>query len=307
MEIIKVSDAFAQLSAAELQFGESEGAIRTYLHQLSDRLAATCARADICCSGKNIVFDQYSQDEWTFGHLYCNYRGLYLAASDSTEAMSLQPGEEQTYSLTAIRDCPIAWVRAISKRETIEAFLGQVQETILGRNDELRNQIVGLAAIVLPADQAASGEFQQVAQSLGFERVAPNWQAAQMKVFIDPETAVRSACVLVEEVCKHILDAKHAAYDHGSTLPQLVDTVREALGLETKNAKNNPLGKVSSGLTTVLHNIGVLRNTTGDAHGRRLNYQAATRAQARFAVNAAGTIAMYLMEQWKLFKEASVC
>jgi len=264
-----MSDALTQLSAAEEQFGESEAAARNYLNSLSDHLAATCSRADIHCSGDNLVLDQYTEDEWTFGHLYCNYNGLYIGASDSTQAMNLMPGEEQTFSLTKIKECPIAWVRSISKREVIEAFLKKVQKELLRRTDELRTQVVELAAVALPAERAASREFEDRAKSLGFDRIAP----------------------------------KRVSFDEGLPLPQLVDATRAALGLETKSAKTDPLGKVSAGLTTVLQNIGALRNSTSDAHGRGLDYKEATRAQARLAVNAAGTIATYLLEQWKLIKD----
>src|SRR3546814_19748416 len=54
-----------------------------------------------------------------------------------------------------------------------------------------------------------------------------------------------------------------------------------------------------SGLTSVAKGIGALRTHGGDAHGREKGFRRIDARIARLAVNAASTLALFLIETWE--------
>jgi Abortive infection C-terminus len=57
--------------------------------------------------------------------------------------------------------------------------------------------------------------------------------------------------------------------------------------------------QVLGGLTSVAKGIGALRTHGGDAHGREKGYRRIELRIARFAITAASSIALFLIETWK--------
>jgi hypothetical protein len=135
---------------------DEEQMLRNYLLALSDRLQSACSRADIYCASDNLQLEPCGDDEAVFGYIYCNDKGLMIASAFSGDRVAYAPGEEILYSVTTVKECPLTWLRAICRREVIEAFLTQVQEQVLQRTDELRTRVVELATLAVPADRAAA-------------------------------------------------------------------------------------------------------------------------------------------------------
>ena len=57
--------------------------------------------------------------------------------------------------------------------------------------------------------------------------------------------------------------------------------------------------KVLSGVTTATEGIGALRTHGGDAHGRERGHRRIDPRIARFAIHAASTVALFLIETWE--------
>lgn len=299
------SDMLTGLDALVERAGHEEQALRNYLQALSDRLQTACSRADIFCASDNLQLEPCGDDESVFGYIYCNERGLMIASAFSGDTAHLMPGEEISYSVTSIKECPLPWLRAICRREVIEAFLTKVQERVLQRTDELRTRVVELATLALPADHSAAADFQQLAAELGFGKIGADWRTAQVKAVGDPDTAIRAACTMIESVCKHILDDKREIYAADADLGILFKSARKALGLDPDAGTEEMLQRIVGGMNSSVQGIGMLRNRASDAHGRGLGHVALKPAHAKLAVNAAGAIVTFLLERWKDVKSGT--
>lgn len=120
----------------------------------------------------------------------------------------------------------------------------------------------------------------------------------------DPEDAVTAACSLIEAVCRSIL------IELGLTLPAkkdiegLLKAVQEPLGLSPGRTDLPPeieqdIRQILGGITSVAKGIGALRTHGGDAHGREKGFRRIDARIARLAINAASSIALFLIETWE--------
>ncbi|MGX5805329.1 abortive infection family protein [Bradyrhizobium sp. Arg314] len=139
---------------------------------------------------------------------------------------------------------------------------------------------------------------------LDFDTVQAEIARALPNTEDDPEDAVTAACSLVEAVCRSIL------IELGLTLPPkkdidgLIRAVQEPLGLSPGRSDlpaeiEADIRQILSGLTSVAKGIGALRTHAGDAHGRERGFKRIDPRIARFAINAASTIALFFIETWE--------
>jgi hypothetical protein len=293
-------DMLTGLDALVARAGHHEQELRDYLSATSERLRTVCSRADLYCRGEQLVLEECGDGEHVFGYLACSTNGLYLAHAFTGDVLYLNPGESIDYTIIEAKDSPLPFLRAICSREVIEAFLMRVQEEVLRRTDELRSRVVDLATLAMPPDHAAAADTQRLAEKLGFGGIAGDWRAAQVKAITDPSTAVRSACTLVESVCKHVLEARGVKPE--GDLAGLLKATRKTLGLDADAGVDKPLQRLVSGLGNAVSAIGTLRNLASDAHGKGAAPLVVSSAQAKLAVNAAGVIVTYLLDRLEAVK-----
>lgn len=297
------NDILADLDGLVDKAGHEEASLREYLLSLSHRLSVVCSRADVRSESETIRLEECGDDEWMFGYIFCNAGGLSIASAFSGDGIGLAPGEDISYEVTSVEKCPLPWLRVICRRAVIEAFLSKVQEEVLRRADELRSRVVELETLASPPTQSAAADFRQVSEELGFGKIAGNWRDAQIKTSTDPETAVTAARTMIESVCKHILDDKREPYAANAKLGALFRSTRRGLRFHADSNTNDILERIINGLNTTVEAIGLLRNRVSDAHGKGRDQGSVIPAEAKLAVNAAGAVAMFLLETWKSDKE----
>lgn len=146
-----------------------------------------------------------------------------------------------------------------------------------------------------PSDREISGVFK----SFDTDSVHEVWQKALERRSIDPEGAITSARTLIETVCKQILDRMNIPYNQDKTdLPELYKLTSKALNLAPSQHTEDTFKKILGGVTTIVNELGSLRNRIGDAHGKgKKRIRPATR-HAELAVNLAGAAALFLVETW---------
>lgn len=171
----------------------------------------------------------------------------------------------------------------------------------------------GLAVVVsggkaVITERSSSGvlaePFIKKVAHLDFDTVQRDVSRALANIEDDPEDAVTAACALIESVCRSIL------IELGLPLPQrldidgLVKAVQEPLGLSPGRSDLPPLiegdvRQILGGLTTIAKGIGALRTHGGDAHGRERGFQRIDSRIAKLAINAASSLALFLIETWE--------
>lgn len=115
----------------------------------------------------------------------------------------------------------------------------------------------------------------------------------------DPAAALLAACAILEAFCKvYIEDNPGLEMPATATIKPLWATVQKHLGLDPAVMVDDDLRRILGGLSSVVDGLGAARTHGSSAHGRgRSAYKVETR-HARLAVNAAHTLAVFLLETW---------
>ena len=120
----------------------------------------------------------------------------------------------------------------------------------------------------------------------------------------DPEDAVTAACSLIEAVCRSILIELGLPLPAKKDIEGLLKAVQEPLGLSPGRTDlpteiEQDVRQILGGLTSVAKGVGALRTHGGDAHGRERGFRRIDSRIALLAINAASSIALFLIQTWE--------
>lgn len=172
--------------------------------------------------------------------------------------------------------------------------------------DGLAVVIVGGKALL--TERRGSGTivepFIQKVATLDFDTVQMEIARALPNLEDDPEDAVTAACSLIEAVCRSILVELRLPLPPKKDIDGLMRAVQEPLGLspgrsDLPSEVEADIRQTLSGLTSVAKGIGALRTHGGDAHGREKGFRRIDARVARLALNAASSLALFLIESWE--------
>ena len=172
--------------------------------------------------------------------------------------------------------------------------------------DGLAVAIVGGRALLV--ERGGSGAivepFIKKVATLDFDTVQIEIARALPNLEDDPEDAVTAACSLIEAVCRSILVELRLPLPPKKDINGLIRAVQEPLGLSPGRSDLPPeietdIRQTLSGLTSVVKGIGALRTHGGDAHGREKGFRRIDARIARLALNAASSVALFLIESWE--------
>jgi hypothetical protein len=131
------------------------------------------------------------------------------------------------------------------------------------------------------------------------ENVHAAWQKALDRRVTDPEGAITAARMLLETVCKHILDDGQGTYPDDADLPKLWALTAETLNLAPSQHQEGVFKAILGNCQSVVGYLGAIRNKIGDAHGQGRRPVKPKPRHAELAVNLAGTMAAFLVATWK--------
>jgi hypothetical protein len=139
---------------------------------------------------------------------------------------------------------------------------------------------------------------------LDFDTVQAEIARAMTNATDDPEDAITAACSLIEAVARSILIELGLPLPVKKDIDGLLRAVQEPLGLSPGRTDlpadvELDVRQILGGLTSVTKGIGSLRTHAGDAHGRERGYRRVDSRISRFAINAASSIALFLIETWE--------
>jgi hypothetical protein len=179
---------------------------------------------------------------------------------------------------------PDAQIRALT---SLCEYAGAAQYGL--PSDEER---AALRSLLAPAPTAV--EFSE-SLNLDWPLVVNEWTKCLKRLHEDQEAAITSARTMLETVCKHICNARGVEYATDGDLVRLYRKTAEALDLAPETAED-ALRQILGGCAGISSGIASLRNALGDSHGRDQSHTAADVRHARLAINAAGTLATFLIE-----------
>ena len=176
----------------------------------------------------------------------------------------------------------------------------------VGPKGELRRQHVrstmtplfdrlGATASANPADSSAADRLQGVETAA----VYALWQRALERRHTDPEGAIASARMLLETVCRHVLDERGVSYAETLDLPALMKMTAEQLDVAPTRHVQAAFRRMLWDTASVIDGLGARRNGIGDAHGDREPRAKPSARHAQLAVNMAGAAAIFVVETWE--------
>lgn len=131
------------------------------------------------------------------------------------------------------------------------------------------------------------------------DHVHAAWQKALDRRIADPEGAITAARMLLETVCKYILDEAKVTYADDADLPKLWGLAAETLKLAPAQHQEPVFKAILGNCQSVVNHVGAIRNKIGDAHGHGRRPVKPKPRHAELAVNLAGTMASFLVSTWK--------
>ncbi len=126
--------------------------------------------------------------------------------------------------------------------------------------------------------------------------IQQDWERMIRSIEGDPADAVTSARSMLESTCKLILEELSISYEDKWDLPKLYKETANALRLSPSGYDEELFKRILGGLNNICHGLAELRNVYGDAHGKGKKTYHISARHARLAVNAAGSLSVFLLE-----------
>lgn len=224
------------------------------------------------------------------------------ATTDLLRAAASRPDGEEVIKRAMLKVCdPREYLREPDKAAAVREHINRALEP-----EGLALVLVG--GRVHLTERTASGTivepFASKVAILNFDTVQVEIARALLNLTDDPEDAVTAACSLIEAVCRSILIEMNLPLPPRKDIEGVLRAVQQPLGLAPGRSDLEPeieqdVRQILSGLTSVAKGVGALRTHGGDAHGREKGFRRIDPRIAQLAVNAASTIALFLIETWE--------
>ena len=205
-------------------------------------------------------------------------------------------GWEPAYRTQALEQCSAAWLRVLSAPKIIESLLSNLNAVL---EEHLSQTATGIGTLLATTNvplQNLNLGLIDAAKQLNFSAIITQWQDAQAALGVDPPDATTRASSLIESLCKHILETRNAPIPLNQTIQSLYGAAARVLSIAPEQQTTADLKRIAGAMNTLVLGIGTLRTHEGTAHGRGSIHEAINFSHARFAVNAAGVLATFLMD-----------
>jgi hypothetical protein len=145
---------------------------------------------------------------------------------------------------------------------------------------------------------------RRVADEFGSSVIAAQITRMEASIQTDPALAIGSAKEFVETFCKGVLTQTGQPPSGREDLPKLVHLARQALRLDADKTTEETLRRTLSSLATLTQGIAELRGQLGTGHGPDPSTPAPSTHVARFAVNLAVALGVFLFETFQAQQRA---
>ena len=143
-------------------------------------------------------------------------------------------------------------------------------------------------------------ELKKKTEQLELESVGDELRRALEHVESDPEDALTAACSIAMSVCTVLLERMRKPLPATRDIAHLSKEVARHLNLSPEREDIAPdIKRILGGLANVADGIGSLRTHGGDAEGRGEGVRRVDARIARFAVNAAASYCLFVLETWE--------
>jgi Abortive infection C-terminus len=153
--------------------------------------------------------------------------------------------------------------------------------------------------------EPSSISFEEVLKRCSSKVIEELWGKIHSRRSTDPEGTITAARSLIESTCKYVLDDLGISYSHKADLQTLYKATAKELTLSPDQHKEDVFRKILGGCNSIANGLAGLRNAFGDAHGKSSKAPKPSERHADLAVNAAGTIATFLIASYEQRKNST--
>lgn len=186
---------------------------------------------------------------------------------------------------------------AATDRESLERVLARLSLEYQPVGKLVRTGRAGMAP--------ASRTLADLIAGREWEGVEAEFARALSKVENEPAEAASAACNIVESLLKTYLEAEGHGLPAKKDIGGLWDATKRHLGLDPASMPDTDMKAIVGGLGTVAGGIGALRTHASSAHGQAGKVYRLAPRHARLAINAAHTIATFVIETWDAKRQSA--
>jgi len=198
--------------------------------------------------------------------------------------------------------------RCVLTNRTLDEFWGYIGHAYAHyyeRRNFLQEQFEAVLSFLEQGAVSPVEEHETLAR-VDLPHISDAWRKAIHRIHAgDLDGAITASRMLVETVCKHILDEAGMTYEDGADLPNLYRLTAERLNLAPSQHTERVFRQILGGCTAAVEGLGAIRNRLSDAHGKGRAAAKPAPRHAELAVNLAGTMTTFLVATWESRKPES--
>lgn len=144
----------------------------------------------------------------------------------------------------------------------------------------------------------SSQNLRNLIQEKNIPAIDLEFERALKSVDSEPLEAISAACNILESICKVYIEDEQLYLPAKQTLRFLWKAVSQDLNFDPSKLQDDDLKKVLSGMYSIVDGISALRTHGSSAHGQGRKMYKPEPRHARFAVNSAHSLALFILETW---------
>lgn len=286
-------DGFAGLKALSAKVKNERRLLLERLKAFENKLFESSEGLDCYGSSTSVTLSTWDHEEsgisgGVVGWLFFDGKKLWVR----TEAYS-DSGHESDYSEHEIDSVEPRWLVLLSTPKILDSLIANIsriledEHTLTATANEWLTEFVEAEKALIDAD--LEDHFEKHPSLL------ESWQKARKAVEVDPEDSIARSCSHVETVLK-------------ACLKQLGDVGYEAAPMQNLNSRiakklldagtlNKGAMQALTGIGTIFHGIGTLRNSSSTAHGKNDGYTPPGPDLAQLINHLAGACSAFVLKQ----------
>lgn len=145
----------------------------------------------------------------------------------------------------------------------------------------------------------ASRTLSELIKNKDVESINRKFCRALENLNTNPLDAISAACNILESIFKVYISEKGLEKPNKQTLSELWTIVKGNFNFGLEQLEQQDLHKIHSGIVSIMNGIAAIRTHASSAHGRGKEFNIPEIRQAMLVVNAAHSLAVYILETWE--------
>lgn len=187
-------------------------------------------------------------------------------------------------------------------------FFDSYAKQLLENKIKFRETLINLLAkynltyirggIISAGESVSSRDLMELIKDKDIPAINIEFERALKNVDVEPLEAVSASCNILESICKVYIEDEQLNFPKKQTLRHLWKVVSSDLNFDPNQLQDEDLKRIVSGMFSIIDGISALRTHGSSAHGQGRKMYKPEPRHARFAVNSAHSLGLFVLETW---------